>query len=199
LVKALICYWQKKQLLSQKSILNKGPFSVISPPEKIRMHKGLINGLQKTIGFYFMVLLVTVSGHAQQTIEKPVIHYVSEWKLDDLQFFEPGKKVIFNQQCTTSVPEKIVNGNILLENVHYGKERLQVLLEFKDTVVNAITYVFDMRNDGLIAFFEIDQLTVQGLVESDEWFYVSENKKTLISRVKRRIMIKKTGNECTSN
>jgi hypothetical protein len=92
-----------------------------------------------------------------------------------------------------------VNGNILLENVHYGKERLQVLLEFKDTVVNAITYVFDMRNDGLIAFFGIDQLTVQGLVESDEWFYVSENKKTLISRVKRRIMIKKTGNECTSN
>jgi hypothetical protein len=199
LVKALICYWQKKQLLSQKSILNKGPFSVISPSEKIRMHKGLINGLQKTIGFYFMVLLVTVSGYAQQTIEKPIIHYVSEWKLDDLQFFEQGKKVIFNQQCTTSVPKKIVNGNVLLENVHYGKERLQVLLEFKDTVVNAITYVFDMRNDGLIAFFEIDQLTVQGLVESDEWFYVSENKKTLISRVKRRIMIKKTGNECTSN
>ena len=67
------------------------------------MHKGLINGLQKTIESYFMVLLVTVSGHAQQTIEKPIIHYVSE------------------------------------------------------------------------------------------------NKKTLISRVKRRIMIKKTGNECTSN
>ena len=163
------------------------------------MHIVLTNGLQKAICFYFMILLITANGYAQQTIEKPVIQYVSEWKLDDLQFFEPGKKVIFTQQCTTSVPEKIVNGNVLLENVQYGKERLQVLLEFKDTVVNAITYVFDMRNDGLIAFFGIDQLTVQGLVESDEWFYVSENKKTLISRVKRRIMIKKTGNECTSN
>jgi hypothetical protein len=30
-------------------------------------------------------------------------------------------------------------------------------------------------------------------VEKDEWFYVSEDKKTMITRIKRRILVKKTG------
>lgn len=135
---------------------------------------------------------VTVVCHAQQQVEKPVIQYVSQWELKDVLFFEPGKKVIFNQQCTPSAPEKVVNGTILLENVSYGKERLQVLLAFKDTIVESVTYVFDTREAGLMTLLGIDTLKVQALVEKDEWVYVSEDKKTMITRVKRRILVKKT-------
>ncbi|MGJ8661597.1 MAG: hypothetical protein ACSHXL_06140 [Bacteroidota bacterium] len=129
--------------------------------------------------------MITNFGFAQKTEKFPSITYVSKWKLDELLKFKIGDKIIFTESFTKSIPNDIVNGTVYFKNVILNNAKLEVMIEFKDTVVNSLYYSFRVKDDELFKKLGYENKTLIKLKNKEYIQLISEENYTVIISKKR--------------
>lgn len=140
------------------------------------------------------LMFVGFSSFGQVSINEPQYYYVSKWQLEELQELPVGSKILFQQNCTTKLPQNVPTGVIFFENVFHQKERFSMAVEFKDTVVVSVTYYLGAKQQGLLKAIGYSDIKANGSAIKGQWTYVLDEDKrhTVIVGDKKRIVVVQT-------
>lgn len=142
----------------------------------------------KSILFIFFSLL-GFGSFSQITVVEPTIYYFSDWQLDVTREFYPGRNIVFRQYCNPEVPTDIVNGTVFLENVNHGKEQFSMSIEFKDTIVTAITYHLDADQTEILDAIGYAEINAHATARKGEWTAVPDETTVMVGDRKKITVI----------
>ncbi|WP_341905195.1 hypothetical protein [Fluviicola taffensis] len=140
--------------------------------------------------------LISIScySYSQVNIIRPSIQYVSKWQLESINWMKIGSRVLFRQECTTSLPPEFPTGVVFFENVFNKDDRFSMAVEFKDTVVVSVTYYLSAKQKNLLETIGYSDINANGSTIKGQWIYVL-NEKTMHTTIvgdKKRIVIVQT-------
>lgn len=141
--------------------------------------------------FLLTLTLIATLAKAQVNVSPPTIHYVSAWKLEELNKLPVGLKILFSQNCDPASPAQIPNGVVLFENVKHNDEKLSIAIEFKDTIVDCVTYYMDAKQKNILKTIGLAEVKALSAVKKGEWTYSGVVGETFVSIVgdKKKITV----------
>jgi hypothetical protein len=142
-------------------------------------------------------LLMSCYSFGQVKIIEPQIYYASEWQFSITQEFTAGRKIVFRQECNPEIPADIVTGMAFLENVRYEKEQFSMAIEFKDTVVVAVTYYLSAKQTAILKTIGYSDIKANPSATKGQWTSISNEPafRTVIVGDRKRIVVVQTINE----
>jgi hypothetical protein len=147
----------------------------------------------KQLSLLFFLCAAFLS-HSQLTVTQPAYHYVSKWQLGELQELPVGTKILFQQNCTTTLPANVPTGTVFFENVFHQDQRFSMAVEFKDTVIVSVTYYLKAGQTDLLKTIGYPDVRAIGSAIKGQWTAVlnSNNKHTTIVGDRKRIVVVET-------
>lgn len=135
--------------------------------------------------------IIVTSATSQVTILQPRYHYVSEWRLEEIQELPVGEKILFSQNCTSKLPKDVPTGVVFFENVIHNREKFSIAVEFKDTVVTTVTYFLKGNQGAVLGAIGYNDIKVRGSASGRQWTYRIDdlNRNTTIVGDKRKIVV----------
>jgi hypothetical protein len=139
-------------------------------------------------------LLISCGLFSQVTIIPPQIHYVSKRILENSDWIKVGAHVLFVQECAPNLPPEYPTGIVFFENVYHGKERFSMSVEFKDTVIVAVTYYFSAKQADLLPVIGYTDVKGRATAIKGQWTYIlnESNRHTVIVGDKKKIVVVRT-------
>lgn len=116
--------------------------------------------------------LIGLSAAGQLTVSEPTITYVGAWNYADLTDLSVGTKILFQQDCVPSIPRDVPNGTVYFANVMHGKQRFAMAVEFKDTIVQSVSYYLSRKQEDLLPAFGFLKVDAYQTPRKGEWTYM---------------------------
>lgn len=145
--------------------------------------------------FILTILLCTgFNCLGQVSVKSPLYWWVSKFQFKYFQELPVGTKILFVQNCTTSLPAEVPTGILFFENVCHLKEQFSVSVEFKDTVVVAMTYYLRAKQIDFLKELGFPKIEAHGSAIKGQWTYTlqEEKRRTTIVGDKKRIVVVQT-------
>lgn len=102
----------------------------------------------------FSCFFVIQTGLAQK-INEPDLENFSKANIQLIEPLIPGTKMLFRQNCIPGFHETLPSGIVRFRNLMINKDAVNVLVEFKDTVVKKLIFTFKLNDADAITYFQI--------------------------------------------
>lgn len=104
----------------------------------------------------FTFFLIYLTAFNQKPIE-PLLENYSKTSIEIIKPLVPGEKNLFRQSCIKGYHETIPTGIVQFHHLQVGKDNVNTIIEFKDTIVEKLIFRFNLSADDALSHFHIQK------------------------------------------